>query len=290
MGRPTILAIFYSRLTLTALRLVCGFALVALLFFLVFSNLPGFEQLIYPYLAFMATSIGVWWIADRAEWQRRYLDYRVLAEALRVQFYWAVAGVDRPRLSRFGHDLFLKRHDLELGWIRNILRISGLRDDATASKPTEAGIAIAVRDWVGDETSGQWGYYRRRWPEKARDHRFTELLGHLSLGAGLVLAVWLAFAQAWFGRAPSAELIALMGLLPLFAAIRQWYAHRRAEHELINQWQYMDRIFSNARRQLARASSSSERCRILFELGDAAMREHGQWIMRLRERPISTVS
>jgi hypothetical protein len=207
-----------------------------------------------------------------------------------VQFYWAVAGVDRPKLSRFGHDVFLKRHDLELGWIRNILRVSGLRDDAAASKPTEAGIAIALRDWVGDETSGQWGYYRRRWPEKRRDHRITETLGHLSLGAGLALSAWLAFAQFWFGEQPSNELITLMGLLPLFAGIRQVYAHRRAEQELINQFQFMDRIFSNARRQLARATSSSERCRILFELGDAAMREHGQWIMRLRERPISTVS
>jgi hypothetical protein len=284
------LANFYARLTVTTLRLVCGFALVALLFFLVFSNLPGFEQLIYPYLAFMAASIAVWWIARRADWQRRYLDYRVLAEALRVQFYWAVAGVDRPKLSRFGHDVFLKRHDLELGWIRNILRVSGLRDDATASKPSDAGIAIAVRDWVGDETSGQWGYYRRRWPEKRRDHLLTEALGNLSLAAGLALAAWLAFAQFWFGEQPSDELITLMGLLPLFAAIRQVYAHRRAEHELINQFQFMDRILSNARRQLARATGSSERCRILFELGDAAMREHGQWIMRLRERPISTVS
>ncbi len=33
----------------------------------------------------------------------------------------------------------------------------------------------------------------------------------------------------------------------------------------------------------------TERRRILRELGDAALREHGQWILRLRERPISTV-
>ena len=283
------LAILYGRLTIRTLQLVSGFALVALLFFLVYSNLSGFQQMIYPYLAFMAASIAVWWIARRGNWQRRYLDYRVLAEALRVQFYWAVAGVDRPKLSRFGHDAFLKRHDLELGWIRNILRVAGRRDDATGDKPTEAGIALATRDWVGDETRGQWGYYHRRWPEKRRGHRFTEALGDSSLGAGLALAAWLALGQLWFDRQPSAELIALMGLLPLLAGIRQAYAHKRAEHELINQFQFMDRIFSNAQRQLTRATNSSERRRILFELGDAAMREHGQWILRQRERPISTV-
>ncbi len=76
------------------------------------------------------------------------MDYRVLAEALRVQFYWAIAGVERPSVSRFGHDGFLKRQDLELGWIRNMLRVAGQRDDATDETPSDRGVEIAVRDWV----------------------------------------------------------------------------------------------------------------------------------------------
>ena len=66
-----------------------------------------------------------------------------------------------PAVSRFGHDAFLKRQELELGWIRNMLRVAGQRDDATDEVPSELGVEIAVRDWVGS----QLNYYRRRWPQ-----------------------------------------------------------------------------------------------------------------------------
>jgi hypothetical protein len=282
----------YQRLFLNALKFVCAFALVASLCFIGYGDLPGQEMMtimIYPYLLFMAASIGTYLIARRGAWQRRYVDYRVLAEALRVQFYWAIARVERPALSRFGHDAFLKRHDLELGWIRNILRVSGRQGDAAGSAASDSGIDVAIQDWIEDERRGQLHYYRNRWPQLLKQHRFTEALGRISLAGGVALAAWLAFGQFFFNRLPTDTLIALMGLLPVVAAIRQAYAYRIAEHELINQFQFMDRIFANAQRQLRRTTTARERRRILFELGDAAMREHGQWIMRQRERPISTV-
>ncbi len=80
-----------------------------------------------------------------------------------------------------------------------------------------------------------------------------------------------------------------MGFLPVIATLRQHFALRTAEGESINQYQFMERILSNAQRQLAATTRTSERRRILRELGDAALRENGQWILRLRERPISTV-
>jgi hypothetical protein len=287
------LALHYQRLTMTALRLLYGFAALAGLCFIGYGDLSGQELLIYPYPVFLAASIAVYLVARRGAWQRRYLDYRVLAEALRVQFYWAVAGVDRPAPSRFGHDAFLKRQDLELGWIRHMLRVAGQKDDAggrVTVAAVEAGIGAAVRDWIGDERRGQLSYYRRRWPELHRQHRVTEAIGTVSLATGLVLAAWLAFSQLWFDRQPSDVLIALMGVLPLAAALRQAYAHRTAERELINQYQFMERIMANAQRQLGRTSKPSQRKRILRELGDAALRENGQWILRQRERPIATAN
>ncbi len=283
------LAMHYQRRYFGALRVVCFFAFAAGLCFIGYGDLSGHESMIYPYLAFMAASIGTYLVAKRGAWQRRHLDYRVLAEALRVQFYWAVAGVEPPALSRFGHDAFLKRHDLELGWIRNVLRVTGRRDDATENVPAETGIVLAVRDWVDDPHRSQLHFYSDRWPRLLRQHRFTEALGVLSLAGGLALAAWLAFAQFVLDQEPANVLIATMGLLPVMAAIRQAYAYRTAEHELINQYQFMDRIFANAQHQLRHATKANERRRILRELGDAAMREHGQWLLRQRERPIATV-
>ena len=65
-------------------------------------------------------------------------------------------------------------------------------------------------------------------------------------------------------------LVALMGGLPFLAAVRNGYAHRVAERELIAQYAYMERIFSNARRLLGRAESVREKQEILRALGEAA--------------------
>ncbi len=283
------LALHYRGLTRTALRVLLAFAGLASISFLVYSNLADSDVMIYPYLGFMAVSIGAYLLQRRGDWQRRYLDYRVLAEALRVQFYWAVAGVDRPAASRFGHDAFLKRH-LELGWIRNMLRVAGRRDDASGHAPTESGIEIASREWIGDEEHGQLWYYSRRWPQLLGPHRVTEALERFSLGAGLLLAAALAFAQWAFDLQPVGLLFALMGLLPIVATLFGAYAQQNAVGDQILQFQFMARVMGNARRQLRRTTELTERCRILRELGDAALREHGQWILRKRERPISTVS
>jgi hypothetical protein len=289
-GTADWLAKHYQRRTLIALRMLYGFAALAGICFTAYGDLPEQELMIYPYLAFMAAAIATSLIARRGAWQRKSQDYRVLAEALRVQFYWAIAAVERPAPSRFGHDAFLKRQDLELGWIRNMLRIAGRRDDAGGHVARDDGIEIAMRDWVGDDELGQLSYYRRRASKQLRLHRVTDVLDRTSLLVGLVIAAWLAAAHFWFSSEPTDIWIALMGIFPLAAAVRQAYANRTAEHELINQYQYMDRIMSNARRQLQRTAQPSERRKILRELGDAALRENSQWILRLRERPITTPS
>lgn len=281
------LAVFYQRRELLALRMLCAFALTASLCFIAYGDLPGQKLMIYPYVVFLVAGLCAYGIERRGAWQRRHLDYRVLAEALRVQFFWAAAGVNRPALSRFGHDSFLKRQDLELGWIRNVLRVAGARDDAAGGVATDAGIAFAAEDWVGSEGRGQLSYYSARGVQRLRLHRITSTLGNGCFTAGLVLAVWIAVDQWWYERTPTDLVIALIGLLPVVAYIRQSYAHRTAEHELINQYRFMQRIFSNARRQLARTNQATERRRILRELGDVALREHSQWILRQRERPLS---
>jgi hypothetical protein len=279
------LAKHYHDRTHAALRVLYVCAGLAGLCYIAYGNLSDWSLMIYPYWVFMAASIAAYLAASRGAWQRRSMDYRVLAEALRVQFYWAIAGVERSSVSRFGHDAFLKRQELELGWIRNMLRVAGQRDDATDEVPSELGVEIAVRDWVGS----QLNYFRRRWPQLLVGHRITGLLDRTSFAAGLLLAGWLALAQLFFERQPTNGLIALMGFLPVVAWLLQHFAQRTSGGELISQYQFMERVLSNAQRQLLVASSASERRRILRELGNALLRENSQWVLRLRERPISTV-
>jgi hypothetical protein len=97
----------------------------------------------------------------------------------------------------------------------------------------------------------------------------------LALGSGL-----------WLPDAAGDWLLVLMGILPLIAAVREAYAHKKAERELIKQYQFMGRIFSNARRKLDNARNDAEQRAVLRALGDAALDEHAEWIMVHRERPL----
>ena len=77
----------------------------------------------------MLAAVGINALAVRGAWHRKYLDYRTLAEGLRVQFYWAAAGVTSGNVTKFAHDNFLQMQDTELGWIRNVMRVAGTECD-----------------------------------------------------------------------------------------------------------------------------------------------------------------
>ncbi len=78
----------------------------------------------------------------------------------------------------------------------------------------------------------------------------------------------------------------MMGVLPLIAGVREAYAHKKAERELVKQYRFMEKIFSNAKRHFYSALSDHEKRAILKVLGDAALDEHAEWILMHRERPL----
>ena len=69
--------------------------------------------------------------------------------------------------------------------------------------------------------------------------------------------------------------------------VRQSYAKSTAESELIKQYEFMHRIFRNARRRHRRRPTTTPTSgSILKILGDSALEEHAQWILIHRERSI----
>ena len=52
---------------------------------------PGHEGA--PAWTAVSRGVALFLVARRMDWHRKYLDYRALAEGLRVLFYWRVAGV-----------------------------------------------------------------------------------------------------------------------------------------------------------------------------------------------------
>jgi len=281
--RADFLARRYQKLSRTSQYVSYSVAVCAMLSFIIWADLPDQKLMIYPYLLFILLVMVVIYVERRGGWQRKYLDYRVLAEGLRVQFWWSVAGVVMENPSRFSHDRFLRQQDLELGWIRNVMRYAGQRADAHLGTEEHVDTGLVVREWVGDQTA----YYAEKSQERYTNSKITSALILGTFGAGLTIALVLAVFQFQIVSPWSNILVALMGLFPFLAAVRQGYANRNADRELITQYGHQYRIFSSANRLLQSTRSVDDQRDILRALGESALDEHGQWLLCQRERAVA---
>ncbi len=235
-------------------------------------------------LGLFATGAAVAWLGNRRSWHRRYLDYRVLAEGLRVQAYWAIASVPSSHRVNFAYDSFLQKQDVELGWIRHAMRAVALGGERRAS---DAGLQWVIANWVGDGGPlGQLGYFRRRAADRERMYRHTRWLGRASLVLSLVCAIILVVFGAWFDALTVKLLLVTTGVTALFAGVREAYSYKLADKELIKQYRFMARVFGNAAERLARDATPLKQRQVLEALGEAALEEHAEWILMHRERPL----
>jgi len=258
-----------------------GFAFIA------YSDILAQDLMLYVFLALFAVGVAINAVAQRREWHRKYIDYRALAEGLRVQSYWRRAGIVDSSRPSFAHDNFLQKQDVELGWIRNVMRGASVDGMLVPLSPEHDGLAPVVREWIGAPgASGQLDYYVQTAARRAVQHRRTELLASICLWTGIGLSLLLAlFARLLEGQLQNL-MVAAMGLLSLTAAVHEAYAYKKADKELIKQYRFMARIFSAAQRRLAMSRSDDERRQVLRTLGEAALAEHAEWTLMHRERPL----
>jgi hypothetical protein len=226
-------------------------------------------------------------VGERLQWHRKHLDYRALAEGFRVQFYWSLAGVIDVQSAEFAYDNFLQKQDVDLEWIRHVMRNVSLarsRDNV----PIDAWVDWVIEQWVGDESgeTGQLSYYQRKEKEKAARFKLTTNLGRLTLWVGILIAIVLAIAGSDMSDTQQKTLLILMGTFPLIAGIRDAYSYKKAEKELIKQYRFMSGVLANARRLLDSSDNPNFRRRVLRALGTAALEEDAEWILMHRERPL----
>jgi hypothetical protein len=275
----------YQKLTLWTLRVVHAFVLLIGITYVSYTDLAGNRLLLFVLIGLMVAAGAVGYVATRGAWHRKYLDYRTLAEGLRVQFYWAAAGVTSGNVTKVAHDNFLQTQDPDLGWIRNVMRVTGTECDVEPSADAR-GLEFAIREWIGDERGGQLGYFRRKTALRTAHRRATNRLSGLGLMASVVTLVLLLFVGAGVPEFVRQPLVYGVGCALLLIGIRQSYAKATGESEIIKQYEFMLRIFGNARRRIEGADNDGDRRRVLKILGDAALEEHAQWILMYRQRSV----
>ena len=276
----------YQRQMLRAMRAIHVLAFAMGVSFLLYSDLNAPDTMLWVFLVLFAIGLGFSTLAKQREWHRKYVDYRALAEGLRVQWYWRRARLTMTGDPEFAHDNFLQKQDVELEWIRNVMRESAL-EPVSESADADAQLAQVIEEWIGRPGgSGQLGYYERTAAKRARLHLQKERFGNACLWAGIAISVLLALFYRGFGSSVSNMLVTSMGTLSLAAAVREAYAYRKADKELVKQYRFMHRMYRHARAALDTALDTREQREILRALGEAALAEHAEWALMHRNRPI----
>lgn len=255
--------------------------------FLIYEQVPSQDAMIYVYLLLFAAGVGLAMLARRREWHRKYLDYRALAEGLRVQSYWRRAGVvdlDNPSCA---NENFMQEQDAELGWIRNVLRTTSLEGLLVSVGTAAEEVDAVIREWIGTPASdGQLRYFAVTGARRARRHRNAQRLALASLAVGITICVLLAILASGLEDSLKTALVLAMGLLSVGAGVHEAYAHKKADKELVKQYRFMERIYAGARRRLDAAGGLEEKREVLQILGEAALAEHAEWTLMHRERPL----
>ena len=243
-----------------------------------------------PLLLLYAVIFGgiFWWFyhARKAEHQERFLDYRALAEALRVAVYWKLAGIQTP----IGHEYPIKQPS-ELAWVRIVLRTYDMlhQVDGSAVKvePDDKPLML-VRDlWV----DGQRAYFKRQGDEHHRvaEMREAQSLALLALSPIIGLVLWVLLERHVVGEVWHHLFLVSMGLVAGLAAVIAGYVEKLAHNAHARQYDRMRMVFEHALRLIDDkriAAPPSDRAALYVELGREAMKENAEWVAIYRQRPI----
>jgi hypothetical protein len=268
-------------------------AMLAVLFFEIYAHLLPHKGVLAMYPLTLLIGFGVLRFAQLRDFHNKHLDYRALAEGLRVQLFWQIAG-----LSADVSDHYLRKQRSELEWVREALRThlrlpdwglaTGQAGAASKRNPAEALRALVLPLWVSCQ---------RRFYENAgvRDHHGMERRESweralVAVGVGIGLLIWLS---PWIAPANHADtthhvLVVFMGLLPAVAAALSGYAERMAFGPQAKRYRWMAALYARAERRLQVALNQGhldDAQRLVLELGNEALLENGDWVMMHRDRP-----
>ncbi|MBC8146108.1 MAG: hypothetical protein H7X80_11035, partial [bacterium] len=133
------LALHYGRRSLFALIGIIAGVFVAVLAFEIYGHLlPNEHWLLGGYLAALIVAWLVQRVAGAGEYQAKYLDYRALAEGLRVQLFWWIAGLHDDVA-----DHYMRKQRSVLDWIRDAIRTWSIGGEARTAKDSDVAASEA---------------------------------------------------------------------------------------------------------------------------------------------------
>lgn len=204
--------------------------------------------------------------ADNLDCHRKYIEYRVLAETLRVQFFLSVAGVQKqvkdilPWFIRQG-----------LPWIEDILK--------ALPEMREHKRNPIINFWILDQRTYHNGALEKAQNKKNRDNRTTRIVIAITIIAYIVTLIFELFIYAQNPgnvdvNAVRAILKIVVGTMSAVTLFTNSYYGKLSLTYTIKDHKRMIALYDNAEREISKKGETEE---ILVDLAREFLIENSTW-------------
>jgi hypothetical protein len=242
-------------------------------------TLHGGPPALYAYYGCLTVGLGLIFWESKGKRRRRHEDYRALAEALRVQFFWMAAG-----LRDLAAEQYLPKQAGEMVWIRDAMSECGLYDGVLERSPHHlddlATRSRLAHTWVKSQSN----FFLKTGNRHERKKKALTLFASLAAGLGLI-APLVGLREQYEAWSHTVAAIALW-----WSALAWNYIERRGFDQEARQYARMYSLFHDADERLKKVEKEKDfkvSEEIVRELGREALAENGDWLLMHRERKLS---
>src|SRR5664280_320094 len=213
----------------------------------------------------------------------KYLYNRTLAEALRIQFYWNIAGINH-NVS----DYILRIHRKEFTWIEHILSsIYGI------TYHCKLITSLAINDLTANWVKNQADFFESSIRKMTKKLFQYHLISNISFVMAFALLLSIFFLENFYAKNHYMEYlqVVIATLLSTFALIRA-FIQIKGYDQLLNQYDLMYVLYQKAETKIKHVSSTVLKTddqhaylkELFFIIGQEALIENGNWYLILKEK------
>jgi hypothetical protein len=273
-------------------RLFTFFAVMAFTMgsaYLTYDKLAHLRSLLVSYLVVLLGSLCIYHVLRGRRWFAKHLNYRALAETLRVTFYLRLIDTDH-RLDA-ARVLALSGINRFRGFslIADVLAALAIPDAHAAERraPDLSRSRYVEREWL----QGQHHYFVTKVSQLKREDRRVNTLKNALFATVLLVIVAMVVsdrAMEQYEISPGVSLKTAVtvawGFLALLLGAWQLHDNHKATRELLLQYRNQRIRFAHARHQLLRLADVNERNHILEDLGRSSLMESYLWTIHRYHR------
>lgn len=248
---------------------VLGLAALGLLFYSMYSDLFPIDFFIYVFILLFSGSYLVHLAAVRLNGnQNCYLEFRAIAECMRVQGYWYAAGINEST-----GDYYRVKFSKDVSWAKYALNrwheadTSGDRFDGG-----ERDDLMLRKEWI----DGQYRFFRQKKGEFGKRAGMLGAVGRISKAVWLLTAIALA-VFLWNGLPGEGYLIFAIGALNVVTLVVSYLSEKLLYSEMVARYAYCALLAEAAVDDFnSRVADSAE---IFKQYGIEALDENAEWLM-----------